>query len=293
VDTGARTFDSNTATLREYFGMDVEDATVAYYAKQGFFHPTNSHDLRIQLQAALDMLELLTCKDSIATVGLRYLLDPPRWRRYATEIHDRFIAEKSFGTKFLYSVDRTLQTFFRRVSRREDGAATIEGAPNFLLDHAVDLIGKLESGTSLAVSLPASLISRGRSENSTSPAKKAKTSTASTASSTKKAPPLRHHSEEHINSSPHVDWMVPTGTDFLSLFKDRAPGTKNWPKIQDLRLPKKNRLPKSAPLCTRFHMTGKCTHGCPLAHVLAKNLSQPEFNQADRLMKEVLSPKPT
>ena len=63
VDMGGNAFDTNTATLREYFGMDVEDATVAYYAKQGVFHPTNSHDLRIQLETALEMLELLTGPD--------------------------------------------------------------------------------------------------------------------------------------------------------------------------------------------------------------------------------------
>ena len=293
VDMGTRTFDSNTATLREYFGMDVEDSTVAYYAKQGFFHPTNSHDLRIQLQTALDMLELLTCTNSIATSGLHYLLHPPRWRRYATEIHDRFVAEKSFGTKFLYSVDRTLQTFFRRLSRMSDTDTTIEGPPNFLLDHAVELINKLESGSSLAVSLPASLLSRTRTEGTPgSPAKKAKiTSTVAATPAPAKRPALRHHSEEHVNANPHPTWQVPKGIDFLDLFPDRTPGSRNWPKVQDPRLPKKNRLPKSAPLCARFQMTNKCTHGCQLAHVFAKNLTLGEFNQADRLMKEALAPK--
>lgn len=44
---GGRTaFDNITVTLREYIGMDVEDASVAYeYAKQGYFHPTNLHEL--------------------------------------------------------------------------------------------------------------------------------------------------------------------------------------------------------------------------------------------------------
>ena len=61
IDIGGKAFDTHTATLREYFDLDVEDATIAYYAKQGFFHPTNPHDLRIQLEAAMEMLELLTC----------------------------------------------------------------------------------------------------------------------------------------------------------------------------------------------------------------------------------------
>ena len=290
VDMGNKSFDSNTATLREYFGMDVQDSTVAYYAKQGFFHPTNSHDLRIQLQTALDMLELLTCRNSIATKGLHYILDPPRWRRFATEIHDRFTAEKSFGTKFLYSVDRTLQTFFRRLSRMPEGSTTMEGPSSFLLDHAVDLFGKLESGSSIGVTLPASLVSKGRTTESpsASPTKKAKTATTATVA---KPRPVRHHSEEHINIHIHADWLIPKGTDFLSLFTDRLPGARNWPKVQDARLPKKNRITKSAPLCARFQMTGRCTYGCSLSHAHAKDLSQPEFNQSDRIIKEVLAPK--
>ena len=61
IDIGGKAFDTHTATLREYFDLDVEDATIAYYAKQGFFHPTNPHNLRIQLESAMEMLELLTC----------------------------------------------------------------------------------------------------------------------------------------------------------------------------------------------------------------------------------------
>ena len=46
VDMGIKGFDSTTAKLREYFGRDVEDKTIAWYAKQGFFHPQNVHNLK-------------------------------------------------------------------------------------------------------------------------------------------------------------------------------------------------------------------------------------------------------
>ena len=36
-------------------------------------------------------------------------------------------------------------------------------------------------------------------------------------------------------------------------------------------------------------MTGKCIYGCSLAHVLAKHLSQGEFQQTDRIIKEVMA----
>ena len=41
--------------------MDVDETTLEYYSKQGFFAPSNPDDLRVQLQTTVDMLELLTC----------------------------------------------------------------------------------------------------------------------------------------------------------------------------------------------------------------------------------------
>ena len=136
IDMGTKAYDSTTATLREYFHLDVEDATVAFYAKQGFFHPTNVHDRRIQLETALEMLELVTCPRSIATEGLHYIVNPKMWRRYSTRIHDRFLTDKSFGSQFLYCVDLTLQTFFDRMARDED-------CQHFLLGKARELMDKL------------------------------------------------------------------------------------------------------------------------------------------------------
>ena len=278
VDMGGKAFDTNTATLREYFGMDVEDATVAYYAKQGFFHPTNSHDLRIQLETALEMLELLTGPNSIATHGLHYIVNPKMWRRYSTRIHDRFLGDKSFGSKFLYSVDLTLQTFFDRVARGES-------CTNYLVDRARDLMDKLQTGSTLGIQLPSVLLAR--ETGPSTPAKRAKL-TSGPAAPTKLAP-RRHASEEQANTNPHSAWFAPKGTDFLDLFKDRAPGMKNWPKFVDERIPKKKKVSRAAPLCARFQMTAKCTHGCSLAHVYAKDMTKPEFNQADRIFKEALA----
>ena len=49
---------------------------MTYYAKQVFFHPRNSHDLRIQVETALEILELVMCNKSIATQGLHYIVNP-------------------------------------------------------------------------------------------------------------------------------------------------------------------------------------------------------------------------
>ncbi|KAI2504386.1 hypothetical protein MHU86_10065 [Fragilaria crotonensis] len=155
VDMGARGFDSTTASLREYFDMDVEDDTIAYYAKQGFFHPTNAHDLKTQLQTAFEMLELLTCKGSIATKGLAYILETRRWNRAFAKIHDRFQTEDRFGSKFVYSVDTALQNFFDMITSAGELPDMVD--ENLLVEKAKKLMDKIEDGDTLTIALPAAL----------------------------------------------------------------------------------------------------------------------------------------
>jgi hypothetical protein len=64
--------------LCKYLGMDVDEATLFLYAKQGYFTPKSPYDLRVTLQTVLDMLKLLTCKRSVVTPGLVcYVLQQP------------------------------------------------------------------------------------------------------------------------------------------------------------------------------------------------------------------------
>ena len=57
----------------------------------------------------------------------------------------------SFGSKFLYSVDLTLQIFFDRVARGES-------CTNYLVDRARDLMNKLQTGSTLGIQLPSVLL---------------------------------------------------------------------------------------------------------------------------------------
>ena len=285
VDTKA--FDKNTARLREYFDLDVEDDTIAYYAKQGFFHPKNPGDLHTQLQTAHDMLELLTCKKSIATTGLAYILQPKRWRKMITILHDRFRTQANFGSKFVYSVDRTLQNFFDQVTDCED--ITVDGDPSYLVRKATELMEKVEDGVTLAIALPAVLTATLKPTAATA-AKKPSTASGVTGAITpaKKKKKLTHSSDEHANTNIHPSWAVAAGADYLDLFADRAPGSRKWPKFVDARLARKGRTNNAVPMCAKFQMTGKCVQGCTLAHIKAADMSATAFDQADRIMKEVM-----
>ena len=136
VEMGGK-FDESTANLRDYFGMKVEASTIAYYAKRGYFAPNNIYDLRIQLQTALDMLELLTGAGSIASTGLSYLLEGKKWRKFARTVHERFKTEPDLGTKLIYTLDRSLQNFSEKVSEWVDMAK--EGTPGYLVSNINDL----------------------------------------------------------------------------------------------------------------------------------------------------------
>ena len=194
IDIGGKAFDTHTATLREYFDLDVEDATIAYYVKQGFFHPTNPRDLRIQLETAKEMLELLTCPNSIATHGLHYILDPKMWRRYSTRMYDRFLSDKTFGSQFLCTIDLSLQTFFDRMVRGEECDA-------FVVQRATKLMDKLQSGSTLGIQLPTVLLTK--SEAAAPSAKRQKMTSVSTSGEAPTAkrpllPPWNGRTPQHL-----------------------------------------------------------------------------------------------
>ena len=210
-------------------------------------------------------------------------------------LSERFRTQPTFGSKFVYSVDKSLQNFSDQITDWDDVAE--EGDPRYLVRKAVELMEKVVDGVTMAIELPAVL--RTATKPAGEPAtKKAKTATATPKASTTKSSPAGKKKAalpadaEHVNTDMHPAWTVPAGGDYLGLFTDRSPGTRKWPKIVDPRLAKQGRPPVSAPLCVKFQMVGKCVQGCTLSHVTTNQMTVPEFNQADRIMKEVLAKKP-
>ena len=150
VDLGVKGEKGSNELLREYLGMDVAESTLTkFYMKQGFYTPSSPTDLRIQLQTALDMLELRTCDGTIAGKGLAFILEPSSWARMSTVLNDRFKTEKDFGAKFCYTLDRHLQTFLNKMNRWEDIAT--EGQPRHLVNKAEELLEQLEDGQGLNI----------------------------------------------------------------------------------------------------------------------------------------------
>lgn len=52
--------------------------------------------------------------------GLAYILDPDRWARMTTILHERFKSGKEFRAKFCYALDCHHQTFLNKMTRWDD-----------------------------------------------------------------------------------------------------------------------------------------------------------------------------
>ena len=115
---GGKSFDAGKARMRDLFQAKIDDKTILHYSKQGLFLASNHHDLRVQLQTALEMLELILGPEFIAGQGLAYVLDQSHWRRLTVVLHKQFLNEKNFGTKFIYCLKRNLQHFINYMSDR-------------------------------------------------------------------------------------------------------------------------------------------------------------------------------
>jgi hypothetical protein len=117
---GSASFDPARARLRDLFEAKVDEETIAHYSKQGLFAASNHHDMRVQLQTALEMLILLLGEGSLATKGLAHVLEPQNWSRMSPTYHDHFRQDKIFGAQFIYCLDRSLQQLFRKMERAND-----------------------------------------------------------------------------------------------------------------------------------------------------------------------------
>ena len=294
ADTGGKVFGGgkgSTELLREYLGMDVEESTLEYYMKQGYYTPATPNNLRIQLQTALDMLQLLTCDGTIAGKGIAHVLNHRRWGRMTTILNDRFSSEAEFGAKFCYSLDRHLQTFFDKVTRWGDDIAD-EGQPRYLVAKAEELLERLEDGQGLNVVLPVALrTSRSRTREPHTK-KRTVTGDATKADKSKKVKAdsdgePSNASAVHANSEIVAAWQLPSGTKYLDLFNAKMPGLKGWPVLLDTRISKKQNRNHKAPMCVRFQVTGHCKQGCSLAHITASAMPTEARSKADALFQAV------
>ncbi|KAI2498102.1 hypothetical protein MHU86_16412 [Fragilaria crotonensis] len=280
----------STELLREYLGMDVEESTLDYYMKQGFYTPSTPNDLRIVLRTALDMLQLLTCDNTIAGRGLAHVLDPRRWGRMTTILNDRFSTEPEFGAKFCYTLDRHLQTFFDKMTRWGDDVAE-EGQPRYLMAKADELIERLEDGQGLNIVLPAAL--RASKHESTPTKRRAanepKTATPKKTKRTEAAEAIddTDPNATHVNNEIVTDWQLPSGVSYLDLFNAKMPGLKGWPVLLDTRISKKQSRTRKAPMCVKFQVSGHCKQGCSLAHVAASAMPADSRSKANALFKAV------
>ena len=292
ADTGGKAFGGSkgsTELLREYLGMDVEESTLEYYLKQGYYTPSTPNDLRIQLQTALDMLQLLTCDGTIAGRGIAHVLDQRRWGRLTTILNDRFSSEAEFGAKFCYSLDRHLQTFFDKVTRWGDDIAE-EGQPRYLVAKADALLEMLEDGQGLNVVLPIAL--RTSKADSGTATKKRTLTEAKKTDKPRKAKADSGEGEPdasavHANSEIVSAWQLPNGTKYLDLFNAKMPGLKGWPVLLDTRISKKQSRTHRAPMCVRFQVAGQCKQGCSLAHITASDMPAEARSKADALFQAV------
>jgi hypothetical protein len=294
VDLGVKGEKGSNELLREYLGMEVSEATLEFYMKQGFYTPSSPSDLRIQLQTALDMLELLTCDGTIAGKGLAFILEPGSWARMSTILNDRFRTEKDFGAKFCYTLDRHLQTFLNKMTRWEDVAT--DGQPRYLVNKAEELLERLEDGQGLNIILPVSL-----SGTMTSPEGKKRSVTAATVTPDKAGKKNKSGTSAtstnddpepgapHVNTDPVDTWALPSGTKYLDLFDAKMPALKGWPILLDARIPKKHNRAQKAPMCVRFQALGKCKQGCSLAHIAGALMPDDARSKVDSLFRAAYS----
>jgi hypothetical protein len=113
-DSGPVAFNQERAQLHEHLDLDADEITLTFYLKKEFNIARDVHGLQIQVKTFRNLLELLTCHDSVVTQGLSIVLR--EFKTHYTMIQEMFLTVPQFRLIFLYSLDRQIQRFLEQVS---------------------------------------------------------------------------------------------------------------------------------------------------------------------------------
>jgi hypothetical protein len=234
------------------------------------------HKLQIQVETFRNLLELLTCHDSVVTQGLSVVLR--EFKTHYTMIQEMFVTVPQFGLKFLYSLDRQIQRFLEQVSSLKVVAATHHSLRRFLTQKAETLLEAIADGIAPSIMLPASL---SRPANAKSTPKEPVG--ANTGGSTDKAKEKEKDKQlpKGPVSNPTVNptWAMPAESTYEGLFQAPSPNLGGWPLIKDPR----HKRPK--PLRIRYQALGKCQANCYLGHIQKNQMTPKDVAAADALFK--------
>jgi hypothetical protein len=274
-DSGPVAFNQDRAQLREHLDLDTDEATLSFYLKKEFTVAKDVHELQIQVETFRNLLELLTCHDSVVTQGLTVVLR--EFRKHYTMIQEMFVTVPQFGLKFLYSLDRQIQRFLEQVSGLKVVAAAHHSLRRFLTQKAETLLEGVADGIAPAVMLPASLSRPNETPPPRDPAGENRNTPADKGKDKAKEKQLPKGPVQNPEINP--TWAIPNGSTYEGLFQAPSPNLGGWPLIKDPR----HKRPK--PMCIRYQAQGKCQANCYLGHIQKSQMAPKDVSSADALFK--------
>jgi hypothetical protein len=257
--------------VRAIFGdQKVDDDTVSYFAQNELYLADSIDNLETQLDTCVRFLDLITAERGIASEGYARGLRLLRKDRMAFETLQT--KDHLFAVKVAYLLDRIFQTFVNTLSESRSEAIPIQAAKRhlkYLQEEEVNgALTQIRYGMAPNIQLPAS-ITEGN-DPSDEPTNEARTPNQNEGRATNQAAKKRKKEtadsktkETDLNHAREPAWTLPQGQRYGEFFNPaRTPeNTKNWPVLQH------HSEARKAAMCMRFQCDGKCTKGCPFAHV--------------------------
>ena len=287
-DSGPVAFNQDRAQLREHLDLDADEATLTFYLKKEFTVAKDVHELKIQVKTFRNLLELLTCHDSVVTHGLSVVLKGIK--EHHTMIQEMFVTVPQFGLKLLYSLDRQIQRFLEQVSSLKVVESAHHSLRRFLTQKADALLEGVADGIAPSVMLPASLAKPTGGKSAKEPMSEAKAPPTPLEKAKEKDKAKEKAKEKQASRGPvhnpevNPSWAIPAGSTYEGLFQAPSPNLGGWPLIKDPR----HQRPK--PLCIRFQAQGKCQANCYLGHIQKSPMTPADVSAADALFKTAYYP---
>jgi hypothetical protein len=233
--------------IRSMFGDGkLNDDTIMYFAKHGFYLAGSVKNLEIQLNTCVEFLDLITVRRGIASkgfaTGLRYL------KTYQSAIQKMQAADHLFVIKVAYFLDRVFQDFINDLGKNRlagDIPVTIAAAKHDLEREQINrihtILGQIKVGVAPPIQLPASLLSiQVKMEIDAPSSSSSRTPTNDKRSPEKKADKDKADKNKERMEKPHKllvideDWILPKGKTYGNFFNKKTfpDNVQNWPVVK-------------------------------------------------------------
>jgi hypothetical protein len=157
--------------------------------------------------------------------GLQYILD--HFDQNITILAGMLASVPSFGAKFLNTIDRAMQFFFKAVQNAENVEHLSDHFQSYLYNKATDLMAGIQESRAPIDIVLLECLRTANKHSYVVPVVPDQSGTKRESVPTDESPTIKRSSILNENAKPA--WQIPSGKNYAEIFQARSENLRNWP----------------------------------------------------------------